>query len=141
MRKTLWICLGSVLAAGLAFSTLVSAFGTQLLSIYITDSPEAISYGLQRIGIVCSAYFICGMMDVSTGALRGMGASVVPMVICLLGACGFRIFWVAAVFPLFRTPQCLFYSYPLSWALTFLCQMAAFFVVYRKRTRMYAERK
>ena len=134
VRKTLWICLGSVAVTGIAASSLICGFGTQLLSIYITDSAEAIGYGLLRFYGVASLYFLCGMMDVSTGALRGMGASVAPMIICLLGACGFRILWVATVFRAFPTPQGLFLCYPISWTITLVCQMVAFFVVYRRHT-------
>lgn len=134
VKKTLWICLGSVAVTGMALSAFVCGFGPQLLSIYITDSPEAVTYGLLRLHAVASLYFLCGTMDVSTGALRGMGASVVPMVICLLGACGFRVLWVATVFPLNRTPQCLFLSYPISWTVTFVSLMIAFTVVYRRHT-------
>ncbi len=135
VRKILWICMASVMVTGIAFSSFAYGFGRNLLSFYITDSQEAIGYGMQRLAMVGSLYFLCGMMDVSTGALRGMGASVVPMVICLLGACGFRILWVATAFRLVRTPQCLFVSYPISWTITLVAQMIAFFVVYRQHTR------
>lgn len=135
VRKILWVCLGSVMVTGFAISQLAYGFGQQLLSVYITDSPEAIAYGLRRMGIVCSSYVLCGMMDVSTGALRGMGASIVPMIICVLGVCGFRILWVATAFRAFPTPECLFQCYPISWALAFVCQIAAFFVVYRRHVR------
>ena len=135
VRKIFWICLGSVTVTGIALSGAVCIFGCQLLSFYITDSLEAIGYGLFRFYSVASLYFLCGMMDVTTGAIRGMGASLVPMVISLLGACGFRILWIAAVFPRWQTPEGLFLCYPLSWIITLVCQMAAFFVVYRKHTR------
>ena len=135
VRKIFWICLGSVTVTGIALSGAVCIFGCQLLSFYITDSLEAIGYGLFRFYSVASLYFLCGMMDVTTGAIRGMGASLVPMVISLLGACGFRILWIAAVFPRWQTPEGLFLCYPLSWIITLVCQMAAFFVLYRKLTR------
>ena len=135
VRKTVWICLGSVAVAGIAASAFVCGFGHQLLSVYITDSAEAIGCGLLRLYSVASLYFLCGMMDVSTGALRGLGASAVPMIICLLGACGFRILWVATVFQAYPTPECLFLCYPISWVVTLLCQMVAFFAVYRRHTR------
>ena len=136
VKKTLWICMGSVAVTGLAISGAVCGFGRPLLGIYITDSPEAIGCGLLRFYCVSSLYFLCGMMDVSTGALRGLGASAVPMVICLLGACGFRVLWVATVFPLQPTPECLFLCYPISWVITLLCQLGAFGVVYRQQTRL-----
>lgn len=131
---TLWICLACTAVVGLTLGSLVRFFGPQLLSIYITDSPEAISYGLIRMSYIAVPYFICGLMDVSTGALRGMGSSFIPMLISVLGVCGIRIGWIYTIFqiPQFHTPQCLYLSYPFSWAVTFLCQIAAFFHVYRK---------
>ena len=132
IHKTLWVCLGCVTVVGLTLGFTVWSFGRQLLSIYITDSPQAIAYGLQRLAFICLPYFLCGLMDVSTGALRGLGASVVPMVISILGVCGFRVFWIYTVFRMYHTPQCLFFSYTVSWIITFLCQMAAFFLVFRK---------
>ncbi len=137
VRKTLWICLGSVAVTGVTLGTLVYSCGPTLLSIYITDSKEAIGYGMLRLSLICIPYFICGMMDVSTGALRGLGASFIPMLISVLGVCGIRIGWIYSIFqiPRFHTPQCLYLSYPISWAVTFLCQMTAFLVVYRKETK------
>ncbi len=137
VKKILWVCLGCVAAVGLTVSLSAVAFGETLLSIYITDSAEAISYGMLRLTCIGIPYFICGLMDVSTGALRGMGASVSPMIISVLGVCGFRIGWIATIFqiPAFHTPQSLYISYPVSWAVTFVCQMAAFFMIYKKHTK------
>ena len=135
--RTLWICLRCVFAIGLAAGGAAYYFGPELLSIYITDSAEAISYGMLRLQIMCMTYFLCGMMDVSTGALRGMGSSVTPMIISILGVCGIRIGWIYTVFrlPAFHTPQWLYISYPVSWLITFLCQLTVFLVVYFRHTR------
>ena len=130
--QTLLICLGCVSVVGLTFGFTAWRFGRQLLSIYITDSPQAIEYGMVRLAFICLPYFLCGLMDVSTGALRGLGASLVPMVISILGVCGLRIFWIYTVFEAHHTPQCLFSSYTVSWVITFLFQMAAFCVVCRR---------
>lgn len=137
VKKCLWICLGCVSVVGFVLSLLIYGFGPQLLSIYITDSQEAISYGMIRFAYASLPYFLCGLMDVSTGALRGMGASVTPMIISVLGVCGIRIGWILTIFqvPQFHTPQCLYISYPVSWTVTFLCQLMAFWWVYRKHTR------
>ena len=134
VKKIVFICLGSVVVLGLAMGTGMCLFGEQLLGIYITDSTEAISWGLIRLYIICQTYFVCGLMDVSTGALRGMGASVSPMIISVLGVCGIRIGWIMTIFkiPRFHTPQSLYYSYIFSWTVTFLIQMCAFVMVYRK---------
>ena len=140
VKKIVWICLGCVAVVGLGMGTLICAFGENLLSIYITDSAEAISWGLVRLSIIAQFYFICGLMDVSTGALRGMGASVSPMIISVLGVCGIRIGWIMTIFqlPRFHTPQSLYFSYIISWSLTFLIQMYAFFKIYRKHTKTLA---
>ena len=137
VRKILLICLISVSVAGVCGGLAANLLGPSLLSIYITDSAEAISYGMLRLAYVGIPYFICGLMDVSTGALRGMGASVVPMIISVLGVCGIRIGWIYTIFqvPQFHTPQCLYTSYPVSWAATFLAQLMAFWIVYRKHTK------
>ena len=134
VRRILWICLGSVTAVGLSVGLLAYALGPKLLSIYITDSTEAIAHGMVRLAYICIPYFLCGLMDVSTGALRGMGAAVSPMIISVLGVCGIRIGWILTVFqiPRFHTPQCLFFSYTISWLATFVCQLLAFLLIYRK---------
>lgn len=140
VKKILWICLGCTVTVGLCAGLTAYAFGPQLLSIYITDSAEAISYGMIRMAYICVPYFLCGLMDVSTGALRGMGASFVPMLISILGVCGIRIVWIYTIFqmPRYHTPQCLYFSYTVSWTITFLVQLAAFFAVYRRKTREIA---
>ena len=137
VKKTLGVCLGCTLVTGVCMSLAIYSFGPTLLSIYITDSAEAISYGMLRLGIVCLSYFLCGLMDVSTGALRGMGESVAPMIISVLGVCGIRIGWIATIFQFsaFHTPQCLYISYPVSWTITFACQLAAFVIVYRRHLK------
>jgi putative MATE family efflux protein len=139
--KILGICLACVTAVGLVFGISAWYFGESLLSIYITDSPEAIAYGMIRLAYICLPYFLCGLMDVSTGALRGMGASIAPMVISVLGVCGIRIGWISTIFqmPQFHTPQCLYFSYTISWSITFLVQLAAFLRIYRKYTHTQLE--
>ena len=132
------ICLACVVVVGLTIGIAAYSFGETLLSIYITDSPEAIAYGMVRLACICLPYFLCGMMDVSTGALRGMGASIAPMVISILGVCGLRILWIYTIFqiPQFHTPQCLYFSYTISWSITFLIQITTFLRKYRKQLRL-----
>ncbi len=137
IKKIFAICLGYVLLFGAAAGFTVWFFGENLLSIYITDSPEAIVYGLIRFGYVALPYFLCGLMDVCTGALRGLGASLVPMLISVIGVCGIRIVWIYTIFqiPQYHTPQCLYLSYPITWTVTFLCQFVAFIIVYKIKAR------
>jgi len=134
VKKIFGICIALVSVVGLITGVSAYVFGEQLLSIYITDSPEAIAYGMIRLAFFVP-YFLCGIMEVSTGALRGMGASLTPMVITVLGACGIRLVWIYTIFqiPRFHTPQCLFFSYTVSWIMTLTAQLIAFTIVYRKQ--------
>ena len=139
--KILWLCLISVTVVGLVTGITAYSFGRQLLSIYITDSAEAIEYGIIRMSYIALPYFLCGLMDVSTGMLRGLGSSVPPMIISVLGVCGLRIGWIYSIFqiPEYHTPQCLYFSYIISWTATFIIQMIAFFIVYKKHLRREEE--
>ena len=134
IRQILIWCLICAAATGAILGGLAYGFGPQLLSLYINDSAEAIGYGMLRLGIVGITYLLCGFMDVSTGALRGLGESFTPMLISVLGVCGIRIGWVYTIFriPAFHTPQSLFISYPVSWTVTFLFQLIAFLKLYKK---------
>jgi len=140
VKKTVAICLVSVALTGIIAGLGVYLLREPLLSIYITDSAKALYYGMIRISYICIPYFLCGLMDVSTGALRGMGSSLAPMIISVLGVCGFRIAWILTIFQIerFHTPQCLYASYTFSWTLTFLIQIIAFVFVYRRYIRSNA---
>ncbi len=137
VKKIFGLSLGCVAVLGFALSMLVYALGPQLLGIYITDSPEAIAYGMIRFQYICLPYFLCGLMDVATGSLRGMGASTAPMITSIMGVCGVRILWILTLFqiPRFHTLDCLFLSYPISWAFTLAIHTLSFFHIYRKKSR------
>lgn len=135
IRRVSSLCLITVAVIGIAVGGAVNLFAEPLLSIYITDSPESIAYGIIRLRYVVLPYFLCGMMDVSTGLLRGLGASVAPMIISVLGVCGFRLFWTLVVFPFVPTPETLYVAYPISWAMTFLVQMLTYILILRKKKR------
>jgi len=137
VKKAFCICLLCVVVAGVTVGFLAYSFGEALLSIYISDSQEAIQYGVIRLTYVCLPYFLCGLMDVSTGVLRGLGASVAPMLISVLGVCGIRLGWIFTIFqiPQFHTPESLYSSYVVSWFVTFVAQTAAFFIIYCKRIK------
>lgn len=115
---------------GIVLGCLAVFFSSALLGIY-TGDPAAIAAGLIRLRMVGVPYALCGLMDVMTGALRGLGSSLLPAVIALAGACGLRLVWIATVFqiPRYHTFEFLFLSYPLSWIVTFAALGAAYFFV------------
>ena len=111
-----------------------------LLSIY-TTSPAVIDAGITRMQIVCATYAVCGMMDVMVGGLRGIGYSVMPMLVSLVGACGLRLLWIATIFqlPQFHTIQMLYWSYPVSWVITFGVHVICFlWAMQRVKQRLLA---
>lgn len=136
VRRVMWVCLGTVAAIGLALATLVQLFGTQLLHLYNND-PEVIRYGLLRMSVILPTYFLCGMMDTMVGQLRGLGYSIMPMIVSLTGACLFRIIYIMTIFavPQYHTLQVLYISYPISWLLTFGAHMLCYLTVLRKVPR------
>lgn len=132
LKKILLTCVGLVTAVGLSMGVLSLIFAEPLLSIYAPGQPEVIQYGLLRMEIICSTYFLCGIMDVLVGSLRGMGYAIMPMIVSLAGACGLRVLWIYTIFAANRTLTTLYISYPVSWAVTALTHMICFLVVYRK---------
>jgi len=118
-RQSMW----AVAVTGLVLGLGMVALGEPLLGIY-TKSPEIIEQGLLRFLFTGIPYFLCGMMEVVVGALRGLGSSVQPMIISVLGVCGVRIAWVLTVFQAeqFHRVEFIYISYPLSWAVTLIAQ-------------------
>ena len=124
-------CLSCVVVIGVGLSSIVLIFGSQLLGIYSSD-PEVIQFGLSRFWVVCLTYFLCGMMDVICGSIRGMGYSVTPTIVSLASVCGFRILWIYTIFLINRSLFSLYLSYPISWGLAFLVHFICFIVFYRR---------
>lgn len=131
INKILFLCLILVCMIGVSLGTSAYYFGNQLLSIYSVD-PEVIAYGLLRMRIICVTYALCGIMDVLVGSLRGLGYSVMPMIVSLLGACGLRILWIFTFFQIHHTLFNLYISYPITWIITATVHAICFCIVRKK---------
>lgn len=133
MDRVLLDCI--LLSAGISLILGVGAwaFGSQVLRIYTTEA-DVIQCGLEILSITTVPYFLCGIMDLFPGAMRGMGYSAVPMVLSIIGTVGTRILWIYGFFPYHRSLHFLFISYPASWIATIVMQAVCFFFV-RKRCR------
>ena len=129
--KTLLYCQGFVIFTGVVLGNLAYFFGHPLVSIYNSDEA-VIQQGIIRLGYIARTYAICGVMDTMVGSLRGLGYSIGPMVISLIGACGLRIVWIFTIFQMDRTPENLYISYPISWIITGVVQIL-FFLYARKK--------
>ncbi len=137
IKKVFGMCIMLVTVIGLAIGVVVLLFAEPLLSIYNSD-PTVISYGLQRLEIFMLTYFTCGIMDVFSGLMRGLGNSVTPMIVSLLGACGLRVLWIYTAFAITPTLLCLYISYPVSWVVTSLAHFVCFVITLRKTEKRLA---
>ena len=134
IARSILYCFLCSFTASVLFGWGFYLLGVPLLKIYNPD-PEVIKWGLIRMKILLTTYFLCGFMDVISGALRGLGHSVKPTIVTLMGVCFFRIGWVFWVFPKQPTMENLMVSYPVSWALVSIVNGAILFVVCRKMFR------
>jgi len=124
IRRIFCLALACGMTTGIVCGGLAVLFAPQLLHIY-SPSDAVVEAGVARMSIVCLTYALCGLMDVIVGTIRGVGYSVLPMIVTVVGACGLRILWIATVFqiPQFHTVQTVYWSYPISWLITFLAHL------------------
>jgi len=125
------ICAVYVSVVGILGGQLAYRCGSFLISLY-NDDPAVITAGLVRLKYVAQPYIMCGLMDMFVGSLRGMGKSVVPMIVSLLGACVFRVVYVLTVFAADPRPEVLYMSYPISWTLTAAAHFVCYMFVHRR---------
>lgn len=143
LNKIAVCCIGSEIFFGVGLSTLAFSFRIPLLSLYISSADAnlnaVLQAGITRMSFVCVPYFLCGMMDVASGILRGLGKAWTPLMISTIGGCVFRLVWIFAIFPFNPTLSNLFISYPISWALTVTAHFTAIYLTRRSMRLRAAE--
>ena len=122
----------AVAGIGLSMGGILLMFMKTFFRIY-TDDPAVIAAAAVRSSVIAPTYFLCGMMDVMVGVLRGMGASVAPMIVSVMGICVFRLAWIALAYPFNPTLNMLYLSYPISWIITFAVHMLCYLRLKRRR--------
>ena len=137
VRKIHTSCMLLVAATGIIIGSLITLFGKQILSLYIGNDLAAIRAGMQKLFFANMPYFLCGLMEVSSGTLRGMGHSIAPMITGISCACAFRIAWQLTIFelPAFHSLGGLFVSYPISWILAFVANLICIAVILKRIDR------
>lgn len=130
-KKVLLSSLLLVTTAGIIIGGIAVLLGKPLLSLY-TNGEESIKYGMIRLTIIGLTYFTCGIADVLVGGLRGLGYSITPMIVSILGICALRIVWIHTVFASNHTLQTLYVSYPLSWIVTSFIHLICYVIIYKK---------
>ena len=138
IKKSVLYCLGIVIVLGLAVGLTCTFLSEQLLNLFLdkgTDPvayAEALSFGVERLALTLPVYFMCGVMEVGTGALRAMNKSAISMVGSIIGACGLRILWIYTIFAASPTIKTLFLSYPITWSLTSIYMYGVLIYYYKK---------
>lgn len=133
VNKILYTAQLYVVIVGLSMGLAVVRFGEPLLGLY-TNNPVVVDAGMIRLKYIVTLYFLCGMMDVMVGSLRGLGYAIMPMIVSLIGACGLRLVWIATIFklPEFHTIEMIYITYPITWTLTLLAHIICFMIVRRR---------
>lgn len=134
VRRVMWVCLSAVAMIGFGMGMLFYAFGPTLLSLYNTD-PEVIRFGMIRMSHILPLYFLCGMMDVMVGQLRGTGFSIMPTIVSLTGACLLRVVWICTIFAANPTLEILYTSYPISWFATFAAHLLCYLTLGERKLK------
>ncbi|MBQ8041643.1 MAG: polysaccharide biosynthesis C-terminal domain-containing protein, partial [Lachnospiraceae bacterium] len=134
------VCLNVIIVTlvGCVMGGFVILFGKPLLALY-TSEAAAINYGLIRMKIIFSTYFLCGIMDVLVGCLRGLGRSILPMIVSLLGACGLRVLWIFTIFKAYPALETIYISYPISWTLTATVHLICLLIVMKSLSKKLKE--
>lgn len=131
MKKSVLYCCELVVIVGIMLGGGIALFGHQIMGIYSTDTA-VIEYGCERLAIIAAPYFICGIMDVMVCSMRGMGYSITPMIVSLTGICLLRVVWIFAVFPVFRSLETLYVSYPVTWTVTLTIHLICYMIAWKK---------
>ncbi len=137
IKRVIGCCLILVTLVGLLVSGTMMLFKEQFVGAYLPDAPDSLPYAYERMEAVMMFYFLCGIMEIFLGGLRGLNVSFLPMVATIAGVCGLRLLWIFTVFPLptFHTIGGLFLCYPISWIVTALFHMGCFIHYFRLRSK------
>lgn len=132
VRNSYFVSLAYSFGIGLVIGVTLEIFGTQFLSIFTTEQA-VVDAGMKRLGIMGFSYCVSAFMDAAIAASRGLGKSVVPTIIVIMGSCVFRIIWVYTIFAYFKTIPSLYLLYVFSWSVTAIVEMIYFKVIYHKQ--------
>ena len=131
VKKSYLISLAYSFGVGLVLGGALWLFGREFLALFTTE-PAVIAAGMKRVGVMAMAYCISAFMDCTIAASRGLGKTVVPTIIVIMGSCVFRVVWVYTIFARIHTIPSLYLLYPCSWALTAVAEMVYFVGSYKK---------
>jgi len=136
--RVVTLCAVLAVVGTTALGLLAYTFGRQLLGIYLSEA-EVIAIGLRRMGIMAVTRFLNGLMNVFSGALRGLGYGTLPAMVSLAGVCGLRILWLYTAYAAWPTLEMLWFTYPLSWGFTAICLGICFIIIRHRSSKTGAQ--
>jgi putative MATE family efflux protein len=135
IKKVYGLNIACVIGAGIAVAVIYALSAKYLFNIYNVTDPVGISFGLTRVKYVVIPYMLCGLSDITAGAIRAMGSPILPTLNTVGGVCGLRLLMIFTIFNTLRTPESLFITYPVSWSVTFITGFIIYLFVYKKIKR------
>ena len=138
VKKSYFIALAYSFGVGLVLGGSLFIFGRQFLALFTTEGA-VIDAGMKRVGVMGFAYCISAFMDCTIAASRGLGKTVVPTIIVVLGSCVFRVIWVYTIFAHFHTIPSLYLLYPCSWTLTAIAEIVYFIHAYKDSMKIFTQ--
>ena len=132
LRYVFLVCLATAAGAAVVLQTAGFFLREPIVSVFSTD-PHVIAVGVQRMALIMPFFVFCSLLDVTSGAVRGLGRSFEIMLVSLFGTCVLRVAWVLFVLPLRRTLTFLYVAYPLSWGITLLIAVCLFLWLTREK--------
>ncbi len=139
IKKAFLVCLGLVIVIGIFVGGGIWLFRKFFIGIYSSD-PEVIYFGGIKLTLVCLPYFLCGIMEVCVGLIRGLSYSIMPVIVTLIGTCVLRIAWIYTVFATIGTFESIMISYPISWSITAFAHFISYLCVKKKAfKKMYEQ--
>ena len=128
LKKCIGMCICSVVVLGIFAGGGVYLFGKPLLSLFAPGNDAVIAVGMKRLLWVAVPYFLAGLMEIGVGVERGLGHSILPMFVSLIGACLLRVVWILTVFRAFPMLEIVYVSYPITWTITAAAQFFCVFI-------------
>ncbi len=132
IKKVYGLNIACVIGFGVLVGLFYGLLGKPLLAIYNVTDEVGVAFGLTRMAIVAVPYFICGLSDITAGAVRAMGSPILPTLNCVAGICGLRLLMLYTVYKAIGTAEALFITYPISWGVTFITGFIIYVYVYKK---------
>ena len=137
IKNTILVCVTYVFVLWAIESAITFFCGGFLIELYVGDDIAAFEMAVRKFNVVGYSYGVLALMNVMSGALRGMGASFINMVTSIIGVCGIRVLWILTVFKKIGTFEALYLCYPLSWIGTVTMHTLMFLVLFRREKKGY----